>query len=153
MTPNGQAGAPSRGRVHPVAKLARRYFYGAEMTRRRSTHLFRSLSLATVVLLAFIPVAGAQADGPVPPPTPDWATPKRFAKVAPHPRLYVSAAQLRRAVEGRGEDYAAAYDQIERAALTGLREAGNPMPEANMMRRQIWIVGRLSAMALRYFPV
>jgi hypothetical protein len=83
-------------------------------------------------------------------PTPDWVTPKAFAKVMPHPRLYVSAGQLARAVKGRGEDFATAYEQMAKAAATGLREADNPMAGDSMMRKQIWIVGRLSAMALQY---
>lgn len=108
-----------------------------------------TLTVAAIALLAWTSLATAREEaGPT--VVPNWATPKKFDTVSPHPRLYVSAAQLQRAVDGRGEDYTKTYQQIEKAALTGLAEADNPMPEANMMRRQIWIVGRLSAMAIQY---
>lgn len=84
------------------------------------------------------------------PVTPDWNTPKKFDKVAPHPRLYVTPESLKRAVEGRGEDYAALYEQIERAAETGVAEADNPMADLGDMQKQILMPGRLSAMALQY---
>ncbi|MBI1336342.1 MAG: DUF4962 domain-containing protein [Phycisphaera sp.] len=111
------------------------------------------LRLAAAVVVAtaslFSP-AHAQTDDHADLPAPNWVTPRSFDKPAPHPRLYVSASQLQRAVKGRGKEYAQACDQIESAAQTGLREADNPMPDQNFMGRQILIVGRLSAMALQY---
>ena len=108
--------------------------------------------MIVLVLVGGVTVTQAQAaqDAQTPSPTPNWITPKAFKKLTPHPRLYVSPAQLKRAVAGRGEDFAEVNEKIEQAAQTGVREAGNPLPDKNMMRRQFLIVGRLSAMALQY---
>lgn len=109
----------------------------------------RPKRLFLIAMLACVSPAFAQA--PVDPPiTPDWTTPKRFEKVSPHPRLYVSRAQLERAVEGRGEALAETYENIEKAALTGLAEADAPMADVRTHSRQFLIIGRLSAMALQY---
>lgn len=109
------------------------------------------LAAAVVATLTWGPLVHAEpAVAPDRLPTPDWATPKAFKEMTPHPRLYVSAAQLERAVKGRGESYAESYAQMEKAARTGLREADNPMPDVNALNRQNLIIGRLSAMALQY---
>jgi hypothetical protein len=118
---------------------------------QRSLISIAHLSLPSLLMALLACASSTFAQGADQPTVvPDWSTPKAFKQITPHPRLYVSPAQLQRVIDGRGEAYANNYEQIEKAALTGLAEADNPMPEANMMRRQIWIVGRLSAMAIQY---
>jgi len=120
------------------------------MKKRRFTVCTRMiLMLGIAGVIGFQSVGHAQEEPSIE-PLPSWLTPKKFDKVAPHPRLFISAGQLQRAVAGRGEDYAAIYERIEKAALTGVREADDPIPDHNMMRRQIWIIGRLQAMAIQY---
>lgn len=119
------------------------------LKRPRTAHakaLPKALALVAVAMSSVLVTAGTHAKTV----NPDWDTPKQFDTMSPHPRLYVSKAQLQRAVGGRGDEYAEAYDRIEKAAKTGLEEADNPMADISTHRRQFMIVGRLSAMALQY---
>jgi hypothetical protein len=75
---------------------------------------------------------------------------KRFQDLAPHPRLYVSSAQLQRMIDGRGEGYADLYEKIESAAQTGLEDTENPMEGISKWSRGVLIQGRLLAQAIQW---
>ncbi len=97
--------------------------------------------------------AGATAMGAEAPPADaasGWATPKRIEKLLPHPRLYVSAEQLQRAVRGRGEAFRDLYDLIAAAAETGVRDADAPMADMSSLNRGVNIQGRLLALAVQW---
>ncbi|MDT8391038.1 MAG: DUF4962 domain-containing protein [Lentisphaeria bacterium] len=79
-----------------------------------------------------------------------WVTGKTFDKLAPHPRLFVSAAQIERVVDGRGEYFAKNYEQVEAAAETGLRDAEDPMAGISIWKKAVLIQGRLTALAIQW---
>lgn len=76
-----------------------------------------------------------------------WVTEKRHGTLAPHPRLFVSAEQIRRMVERGNLSDDGNYEQVARAAETGLRDADDPMRGVGAHQRGFWIIGRLTSMA------
>ncbi len=79
-----------------------------------------------------------------------WVTPKAFDKLAPHPRLFVTAEDIERMVKGRGEAFASDYAAVEAAAKTGLVDAENPMADIVIWTRGLSIQGRLTALAIQW---
>jgi len=82
--------------------------------------------------------------------TTKWVTPKAFEKLAPHPRLLVTAADIERMVAGRGERFAQYYAEVEAAANTGLVDTADPMAGISVWTRGIHIQGRLTALAIQW---
>ncbi len=85
-----------------------------------------------------------------PPEATAWATPKQYEGLAPHPRLFVSAEQIERMVQGRGEAFAGAYETVEAAARTGLRDTEDPMQGISVWNRATLIQGRLTALTIQW---
>jgi hypothetical protein len=75
---------------------------------------------------------------------------KRFDKLAPHPRLYISQQQLDRAVAGRGAEYEDVCQQIEAAADIGLVDYQEPMKGLSDHDRSFKIQGRLISLAIQW---
>lgn len=76
-----------------------------------------------------------------------WNTPKRFKKLAPHPRLFISRAQIDRMVKGR-EKFQSKYDIVQRVADSGILDAENPMdgkPTGGYMQ------GRILCLAMQWY--
>lgn len=110
---------------------------------RASSHLSHVV-LTALLLLAV--VGGGDASGQDHLEVPaklGWVTPKRFKEMVPHPRLFVSQAQIDRMVKGRGEDFAEDYEKVEAAAKAGLDDTENPLEELSIWKRGIRIQGRL----------
>ena len=104
-----------------------------------------------VVALLLAAASSATAQGELPPsPTPDWATPKRLTKLAPHPRLFVTPAQLERVKRGRGPAFEDSFRQVAAAAETGLRDAQQPMADVSPFQRGFVIQGRLTSLAIQF---
>ena len=76
--------------------------------------------------------------------------PKRFARLAPHPRLFVAVPQIERMVQGRPA-YAEEYRQVAAAAEQGVLDAATPMREINGFQRGFMIQGRLTSLAIQWF--
>ena len=81
---------------------------------------------------------------------PGWTTPKRHQNLRAHPRLFVSAEQIERMVQGRGEDFATDYARVEAAAETALLDTENPMADIDVWSRGTRIQGRLTALAIQW---
>ncbi len=98
-------------------------------------------------------VCGAVAAvGGVASPAPTgWVTPKEFARLAPHPRLFVSAQQIERMVKGRGPAYQADYDAVAAAADAGVRDAEHPMTGESPFQRAFDMCGRLLALSVQWY--
>jgi hypothetical protein len=75
---------------------------------------------------------------------------KRFAALAPHPRLFVSARQIERMVKGRGAAHEEEYRRVAEAAEIGLRDAEYPMRSVGGLERGILIQGRLTSLAIQW---
>jgi hypothetical protein len=76
---------------------------------------------------------------------------KKPEKLAPHPRLFVSAEQIERMVGGRGEDYQVLYDTVAAAAEVGLTDTEQPMENMDPWRRAIFIQGRTASLVVQWF--
>ena len=109
----------------------------------------RKLSPATPRSLLLAQVSG-KADSEAP-ASPSWVTPKRFKTLAPHPRLFVTAQDIERMVDnGKGGEDKAAYETVEAAAETGLKDVENPMAGISRWKRGVLIQGRLTALAIQW---
>jgi hypothetical protein len=80
-----------------------------------------TLWLAAVLTFALLPGSSFGEE-----PEILWNTPKRFKELAPHPRLFISRAQLDRMIKGR-EAFQAEYALIEEVAESGILDADSPM--------------------------
>lgn len=100
------------------------------------------------VILGIATTAGAQDGSPE--VRPAWAAAKRLHDLTPHPRLFVSQAQLDRMVAGRGDAFTELYAQVAAAADAGLRETDNPLSDFSMFDRGFLIQGRLTSLAIQW---
>jgi len=100
-----------------------------------------------IAAVACLPVLGLLAQGEL---LPGWTTPKRYENLAPHPRLYVTAAQLQRMVAGRGDDFAELYETVAAAADTGVTDFENPMAHLTTLDQSVQNQGRLLALAVQW---
>ena len=107
-------------------------------------------NIRNTAISAIVLVCGAVASADAGEITPDWATPKKYRDLAPHPRLFVSQEQIARMVEGRGEAFEEAYEKVAAAAETGVRDAETPMQGIGSLRRSHLIIGRLVSMAIQW---
>lgn len=123
------------------------------MHRNRASAGMQSVArlfLAAACLLT-APVAHAQPNGPTEPaPTPDWVTPKRFARPAPHPRLFVSQEQIDRVKHGRGPTFDPLLRQIITVADHALTDTEKPMQADSRFSRGFLIQGRLTSLAIQW---
>lgn len=111
-------------------------------------HLLLAVMLFCAAVGAFD--ASGQDGAEVVPAESGWVTPKRFKDLAPHPRLFVSQAQIDRMLKGRGEDFAEEYEKVEAGAKAGLDDTENPLEELSVWKRGIRIQGRLTALAIQW---
>lgn len=81
----------------------------------------------------------------------NWDIPKKFAKLAPHPRLFVSKEQIARMVKGRGDKYKDAYEKVQKAADEGVKDAENPIQDKSPYHKGFLIQGRLTSLAIEWF--
>jgi len=79
-----------------------------------------------------------------------WVTPKVYASLAPHPRLFVTDADIARMVAGRGADFQKVYALVEAVAATGLEDTENPMTEIDSWSRPLQMQGRLLSLAIQW---
>ena len=120
--------------------------------RKRLT--FRPACAALTVLLTFTGIAARAADQSPSSLPADWITPKTLTHLAPHPRLFVSPAQIQRMVNGRGKAYADDYKQVAMAADQGVRDQKDPLSNPALykgkfkpLQRSFWMFGRLVSLA------
>lgn len=115
-----------------------------QLTRRGATRLW----LATVAAVLALG-SGMAAEGSPPVPS-GWVTPRSHGRMAPHPRLFVSAEQINRMVSGRGAGFSNSYAQVAAAAESGVRDAVEPLRGQGELHRSFLMLGRVASLAVQW---
>ncbi len=115
---------------------------------QREPHRRRGARLAgAAAVLLLLPLA-ATADMPGDPE--GWASPSEITNPPPHPRLFVTRAQLERAIAGRGEAFAGIEASVEAAATAALEDREDPLAGESIWVRAIRMQDRIMSLVVQW---